>query len=76
MALKQGASLITLVGIVSGEVLACIERRGRTTLRGLTRELGRPSTLVLMAVGALIRQGLVRGSHGGADTVLEAAALA
>ena len=53
-----------------------IERRGRTTLRRLTRELHWPSTLVMMAVGALIRQGLVRGSQGGVDTVLESAALA
>ena len=56
---ETGAPLMTPVGVIEGDVLAMLERDGATTLRRLIRELEWPAPLVMMAVGALIREGLV-----------------
>ena len=53
-------SLMTTIGIVEGEVLAYLDTHGATTLRHLTRELEWPTTMIMMAVGALVREGLAR----------------
>ncbi len=57
----QPLSLMTPVGVVEGEVLAYLDRHGCATLRRLNQELAWPAYMVMMAVGALIRAGLVRG---------------
>ena len=53
-------SLITPLGLVEGDVLLYLEAYGSTTLRQLIRELEWPTSLVTMAVGALVREGLIR----------------
>ena len=53
-------SLITSLALVEGDVLAYLERQRTTTLRHLVRELEWPSRLILMGLGALVREGLVR----------------
>ena len=53
-------SLMTPLGLVGGEALAYLEEHGATTVRRLIRELEWPSHMVMMAVGALIREGLVQ----------------
>lgn len=56
-----GASLMTPLGLVEGQVLEYLDRHRIATLRQLKRALASPSYMVVMAVGALIRAGLVRG---------------
>ena len=67
-----GAPRITSLGLVEGEVLTYVEEHGAATLHGLTRVLDWSAALITMAVGALIRQGLVRGSQRELEVVLEA----
>ena len=70
-ATPQGTSMMTLLGIVEGEVLTVLETGGATTLRGLVRALQWPAPVVMMAVGALIRQGLARGIQHELEVVIE-----
>lgn len=64
-------SLITPVGLKAGEVLTYLEQHGATTLQSILHELEGPGTVVLMAVGFLIREGLVQGLQHGLEVVLE-----
>jgi len=66
-----GPSLMTTLGVVSGEVLTCLEEHGTTSLRRVIRELAWPSQLVVMAVGALVRDGLVRAEQHDLEVLLE-----
>jgi hypothetical protein len=66
-----GPSLMTPLGVISGDVLAYMDGHKRTTLRRLIRELQWPAALVMMGVGALIREGLLRGVQRDLDVVLE-----
>jgi hypothetical protein len=68
---EQDSSLVTQLGIIEGEVLTCLERHGRTTLRQIIRDLEWPAPIVTMAVGAAIRQGLVRAVRRDLEVVLE-----
>ncbi len=65
------SSLMTPLGIVSGEVLLFIEKNGTTTLRNLIHELPWPATLIVMGVGVLIRNGLVQGVQHDLEVTLE-----
>lgn len=65
------ASLMTPLGIVEGEALLHLEEHGATALRQLIRELEWPAPLVTMAVGALIRHGLVKASQHELEVLLE-----
>lgn len=70
----SGASrmpLITALGLVAGDVLLHLERSGATTLRLLVRELKWPVQMIMMGVGALIREGLVRGVAQDVDVLVE-----
>ncbi len=67
---ERSPSLFTLVGVVEGDILNYVEMRGGTTLRRLIQGLEWPSSLVVMAAGALIRQGLVRGNQHELEAVL------
>ncbi len=69
----DGPSLITLLGVVSGEVLLYTERQGRTTLRHLIQTLEWPASFIMMGVGALVRQGLLRALQQEVDIILEPA---
>ncbi len=56
---SEGASIITVLGIVEGEVLLYLEEHGFARLRKIVRVLEWPMAEVMMAIGALIREGLV-----------------
>lgn len=60
---ENGVSLMTPVGVIEGEILQELETLGATTIRQLVRKLDWPASLVIMAIGALIRAGLVCGRH-------------
>lgn len=66
-----GISLMTPIGVVAGEVLLHLERHRSMTLRRLARELKWPVRLVMMGVGALIREGLIRGIQRDLEVILE-----
>lgn len=65
------ASLMTPLALVEGEVLAYLDERPIVPLRRLRRELGWPADMVMMAVGALIRAGLVRGVQRDLEVVVK-----
>ena len=64
-------SMITLLGLVEGDILEYLETQGSTTLYRLVQALEWPSRLVMMGVGALIREGLVIGRQRELEVVLE-----
>ena len=70
---STSASLRTLVGIVGGEVLTYVEEQGATPMRRLIRELEWPSQVVIMAVGALVREGLVQAMSHELEVIIEPA---
>ena len=63
--------LVTTLGLIEGEVLTFLEDHGATTLRGLARELKGPARMVMMAVGALIREHLIRATQRELEVILE-----
>ena len=63
--------LITTLGLVEGEVLTVLEAHGATTARGLVQELEWPAWMVVMAVGALIRERLVRATPRELELIVE-----
>ncbi len=67
-------SLMTPLGLVEGDILTRLEGHGATTLRRLIRELDWPAPMVMMAVGALTRAGLVRAVRHDLEVVVEARA--
>lgn len=69
--MPQPASLMTPLGVISGEALAYIEQHRRITLRQLARALPWPSALVTMGVGALVRGGLIQAMQYGFEIFLE-----
>ena len=69
--LFKAGSLLTPLGVVGGEVLIYLEQYGATPLRRLTRELEWPSPMIMMAVGALIREGLARASQHELEVIVE-----
>lgn len=64
-------SLMTRIGVLEGEVLAFLEEHGSTPMRRLTRELDGPSPMIMMAMGALVRQGLIRVVQHDLEVILE-----
>lgn len=69
--MAQPTSLMTPLGLISGEALSYIEQHRRITLRQLARALPWPSALVTMGVGALIRGGLIQAMPCGFEICLE-----
>ena len=63
--------LVTLLGVLEGEILTHLENFGGMTLGQLAKELRRPARAVIMSAGALIRQGLVRGAQRNCEVHLE-----
>jgi DNA-binding MarR family transcriptional regulator len=68
---RPDGAVVTLLGLVEGEVLTHLEEHGTTTLRGLIRALDWPAPMVTMGVGVLIRHGLVNGVQRDLEVVLE-----
>jgi len=64
------SSLMTPLALVEGDVLTYLERDGTTTLRRLIRELEWPARMVMMGVGALVREGLVRATKRELEVLL------
>ena len=64
-------TLITQLGLAEGEVLTCLEEYGSTTLRRLNRELDWPASIVMMAVGALVRARLVLAIQHDLEIVIQ-----
>lgn len=64
-------SLVTSLGIIEGEVLLYLDVHGATPTRRLIRDLEWPSPLVTMALGALIREGLVRARQHELELIIE-----
>ena len=64
-------SLMTTLGLISGEVLTYLEAHGATTLHRLIRELEWPARMTMMAVGALVRQGMIRAIQHDLEVILE-----
>lgn len=63
----EAASLMTPVGVVEGDILTYLEQHDAVTLDQLIQQLAWPSLVIVMAVGALIREGLIRASQFGKD---------
>lgn len=64
-------SLMTILGVISGEILTQVEQQGQSTLRQLIRDLPWPAPLVTMAVGSLIREGLIKASQLELEVLIE-----
>ena len=62
---------MTRLGVIEGEVMTYLEARGTTGLRQVIRELDWPMRQVVMAVGSLIRRGLVLGVQRDLELLLE-----
>lgn len=70
----SAASLLAPLGIIEEAALAQLESSGPTSLRTLIRRLNWPSPYVIMAVGALVHEGLVRAQERELDIIVEPAA--
>ncbi len=68
---ERDRSLMTPLGLAAGEVLTEVDSLGTATLRQLIRKLDWPVYLVMMAVGALVRQGLVRATQRELEVIVE-----
>jgi hypothetical protein len=64
-------SLMTLLALVEGDILTYLEAQGRVPLRHLIQAMDWPSRMVLMAVGALIRKGLLAGRQQLLEVMVE-----
>ena len=51
--------MITEIGIVSGDILHCLEQNGEVSLDSLVEKIGKSKDLVLMGIGWLGREGHV-----------------
>jgi hypothetical protein len=64
-------SLMTSLGVIEGELLTYVEEHGSTPIRRLIRESSWPMPMVMMAVGALAREGLVRLIRHDLETIIK-----
>ena len=64
-------SLVTSLGIIEGEVLLHLDVHGATPVRRLIRDLEWPSPLVTMAIGALVREGLIQARQHELEVIVE-----
>jgi hypothetical protein len=68
---QENQSLMTPIALVEGEVLETIESRGPVDLSRVLKTTKQPKPLVVMSVGALVRDGLVRATKSKQHIVLE-----
>lgn len=67
-----GPALITQLGMIEGEILSHLEEEDGSSASQLLGTIPARPELVLMAIGSLIRQGLVRvAPAAGPDLLLE-----
>lgn len=67
----QFVSLMTKLGLLEGVILEKIEESKMVTLQELMVALHGNPCIITMAVGSLIRQGVIRSSEHGQDVFLE-----
>lgn len=67
----SGIPLLMSLGLIEGEILTYLERHGATTLRRLIRELEWSAPMVMMAVGALVRERLIRATQHDLEVIVE-----
>lgn len=58
-AASGGASVVTVLSLVEGEILTYLEQHGFARLKKIVRDLEWPTAEVFMGVGALVREGLI-----------------
>lgn len=68
---QEGQSLMTTLGIISGEALTLLERNGAMSLRSLIRELPWAMPVITMAIGSLVREGLIKAEQHELEIILE-----
>ncbi len=64
-------SLMTPLGLATGEVWIEVDALGAITLRQLVRKLDWPVQLVMLGVGVLLWQGLVRATQRELEVLVE-----
>ena len=67
----QATALMIPLSLVSGDVFMYLEAHGTTSLRRLIRELEWSAPMVMMAVGTLVREGLVHATPHDLDVIVE-----
>ncbi len=68
---REDPAIITEVGVAAGEVLLYLDEHGATPVRRVIRELACPAPITFMAMGALVREGLVRAVRHDLEVILE-----
>ena len=63
-------SVMTSLGLIKGEILEYLEKRGLATQEQILNESEWPSILVTMAIGHLIGEGLVRAKKFNGSLVI------
>ncbi len=71
---RGAPAVMTEIGLIGGDVLIYVDEHGTTPLRRIIRDLDWPAPLVFMAVGALVRAGLVRAIRHDLEMIVEARA--
>jgi DNA-binding MarR family transcriptional regulator len=66
----KNTNLIITIGIIEGEILTYLENSGKATMAELTRDLEWPSSFLWMALGALVKGGLVLTEKHELDMVI------
>ena len=67
---QKDGSWMTPIGVAEGEVLSFLDEHGTVAIRRLVQQLEWPAPIVLMGVGALIRDGLACVRQHGAEMVV------
>lgn len=62
--------LMTELGLLEGEILLYLEAQGATDLRTLISKIPWSSQQILMAIGSLIRRGVVSGTQHSSGLLL------
>jgi hypothetical protein len=62
---------MTPMGLAAGEILTQVDWSGALTQRHLIQSVGWPRHLIVSALGALVREGLVRTTQQGAELLVE-----
>jgi hypothetical protein len=69
---QDGSSLMTTLSIVEGALLTFLEEeQGETSVQDAINHINYPATLLLMAVGSLVRRRLILATKMDTDILLE-----
>lgn len=70
----ESASLNMMISLAESDVKEHLENQGRVSMESLIENLSYPRLVVVMSLGALVRDGLVRVIKSGDSILLEEAA--